>query len=290
MTDTAFLTEARRSFHAALFAEPVLRVDAEGVWSNADRGQRASKAIAAGIAGKIGEEAEGARLAGQMSGNKFETICREFLEKTWPKLSHIRPGSWTVERTGSLAIAAYDQYSHLQDLEDLAGDNEKLAAAIGKDYLIKPDVIVRRDPEPDAEINRYYEIVDQSSGLLTSLREENGGPPVLHASVSCKWTLRSDRAQNARSEALNLIRNRKGRMPHVVIVTAEPTPSRIASLALGTGDIDCVYHFALPELQETVSELADPDPGYEEADYLLKTMVEGRRLRDIADLPLDLAV
>lgn len=46
----------------------------------------------------------------------------------------------------------------------------------------------------------------------------------------------------------NLIRNRKGNLPHIVVVTGEPMPARIASLALGTGDIDCVYHFALYEL------------------------------------------
>jgi hypothetical protein len=82
-----------------------------------------------------------------------------------------------------------------------------------------------------------------------------------------------------------MIRNRKGRLPHVVAVTAEPTPGRIASLALGTGDIDCVYHFALPELREAAAE-----SGYEDAVELLETMVEGKRLKDIADLPLDLAV
>ena len=43
-------------------------------------------------------------------------------------------------------------------------------------------------------------------------------------------------------------RNRKGNLPHIVVVTGEPMPARIASLALGTGDIDCVYHFALYEL------------------------------------------
>ena len=46
----------------------------------------------------------------------------------------------------------------------------------------------------------------------------------------------------------------KRRVPHIMVVTAEPSPSRIASLALGTGDIDCVYHFALYELLDAVSK------------------------------------
>lgn len=70
-------------------------------------------------------------------------------------------------------------------------------------------------------------------------------------------------------------------MPHIAVVTGEPTPNRIASIALGTGDIDCVYHFALPELLETVQALQ-----YEDAEEMLHTMIDGKRLRDIADLPL----
>ena len=54
---------------------------------------------------------------------------------------------------------------------------------------------------------------------------------------------------------MNLIRNRKGHLPHIVVVTGEPLPSRLSSIALGTGDIDCVYHFALEELINAVDEM-----------------------------------
>ena len=109
--------------------------------------------------------------------------------------------------------------------------------------------------------------------------------PILHASISCKWTIRSDRSQNTRTEALNLIRNRKGHTPHIAAVTAEPLPTRIASLALGTGDLDCVYHIALPELQDSITELKNED----QLD-MLQTLIDGKRLRDISDLPFDLAI
>src|SRR5208282_126116 len=128
-------------------------------------------------------------------------------------------------------------------------------------------------------------LVNAETAPRASLRQRPGGRPLLHASISTKWTLRSDRAQNARSEALNLIRNRKGRQPHIMVVTAEPTPSRLSSLALGTGDIDCVYHFALDELAVSVKELHNS-----EAEDMLGIMVDGKRLKDIADLPIDLAV
>src|SRR5437762_13493136 len=82
----------------------------------------------------------------------------------------------------------------------------------------------------------------------------------MHASVSCKWTIRSDRSQNTRTEALNLIRNRKGKVPIVVAVVFEPLPTRIAFIALGTGDLDCVYHGALRELREAVEEINKRGP------------------------------
>lgn len=69
------------------------------------------------------------------------------------------------------------------------------------------------------------------------------------------------------------------------MITGEPTPNRIASIALGTGHIDCVYHFALPELVNATHEKE-----YDDAEELLQTMIDGKRLRDIADLPLDLVV
>ena len=125
--------------------------------------------------------------------------------------------------------------------------------------------------------------MDDSVSLLAAIRASNGGLPLLHASISAKWTIRSDRSQNTRAEALNLIRNRKGHLPHVVAVTAEPLPSRLASIALGTGDIDCVYHFALPELQRAID-----DANASDAAEMLRIMVEGHRLKDISDLPLDL--
>ena len=286
MNDEAFFSEARRSFHAALLAS-VLRTDKNGVPSNADKHSNPSVRIAKGILERLGADAVGARLAGQMAGNKFEEICKEYLEETFPRLAHLRPGLWEFKKGigGRSAIAQFDQYVHLAALESAAKASPELAAALGSDYLIKPDIVVIRFPEKDRTINTDEELVDNFQARLTPLRSVNSNRPILHASVSCKWTLRSDRAQNARSEALNLVRNRKGKLPHVAVVTGEPAPGRIASIALGTGDIDCVYHFALPELLDTVQDL-----GFADAEDLLDTMIEGKRLRDIADLPLDLAI
>jgi hypothetical protein len=149
-----------------------------------------------------------------------------------------------------------------------------------------PDIVVGRQPLADKEINRFMPLIDADIDVAsyTPLRNTNNPGLSLHATISCKWTIRSDRAQNTRTEALNLIRNRKGHLPHIVAVTAEPYPNRLASLTLGTGDLDCVYHFALPELLAATAEFSEDQ--YD----LLASMVTGRRLRDISDLPFDLAL
>lgn len=287
MYETAQFAEARRAFHDALL-ESTLTIDSQGRPSNSDSSNKTSIAIAKGIADRLKAETIGERAAGQTSGNQFEALCAEFVEATFLRLGHLRPGSWGVQHVrgrNRLEIARYEQYSHLVALDKAARQDPELAAALGSDYTITPDVIITRDTESVDSINRTETLINDRVATLASLRERPNGLPLLHASISCKWTIRSDRAQNARSEALNLVRNRKGRLPHVVVVTAEPTPSRLASIALGTGDVDCVYHFALYELQETLEEL-----DLQDARDMLAVMVNGDRLKDISDLPLDLAV
>ena len=286
MTSEVFLATARRSFHDALLAS-VLRVDSKGVPNNADKSSKTSVRLAKGILHRLGGNAVTGRLSGQRAGSEFERACKDYLESAFPRLGHLRPGRWTVSMGGSrrTAIADYDQYEHLAALDQAAKDDPRLAASLGSDYLIKPDVVVMRFPESDSAINADGPLVDSMQARHTPFRRVNRRLPILHASVSCKWTLRSDRAQNSRSEALNLVRNRKGRLPHIAVVTGEPTPNRIASIALGTGDIDCVYHFALPELEETVNAL-----GLTKLGETLGTMTQCRRLRDISDLPLDLVI
>jgi hypothetical protein len=288
-TSSAAFAETRRQFHAGLLAGGVLAVNDQGVPSNADKSQKSSIQYALHIANALKVEVGGERLAGQTSGGAFEAACADFVRTTFGMLGALRPGNWEVVHvTGRRSIeyiAKYEQYSHLAELDAAIRENPHLQAVLGNAYVIAPDVVVVRHPVEDDEINRDRLLVDETVARRTSLRKVNQPLGILHAVVSCKWTLRSDRAQNARSESLNLIRNRKGRLPHIAVVTAEPSPSRLASLALGTGDIDCLYHFALPELIEAVGQSEN-----DEAITILNTMVTGKRLRDIADLPLDLAV
>ena len=271
------LAELRREYHQRIVSD-VLRLDGSGIPNNADRGSRSSVSISKGIADRLGGRLTEGSLAGQTAGGLFETATRDFLASAFGALHHLRPGDWELTLGGN--IGDYQQYQHLHDIKRAIEENQALRVVFG-DYIVKPDIVVCRRPVEDAEINRKANVLgDDPLAELTPLRHTNSQVPILHASVSCKWTIRSDRSQNARTEGLNLIRNRKGSTPHVVVVVGEPLPARIASIALGTGDIDCVYHFALPELKESAAG-SDLE--------LLNVLIDGQRLRDVSDLPFDLA-
>lgn len=283
----ALLAIERKKYHKALLEKGVLTIDKDGVPSNADKSSKLSITIANGIAQALmAETAE--KAVGQTAGAKFELVNMEFLEATFPKLQNLRPGNWHIVELGnrnSIKTSSFVQYEHLEYLSELTEKNAKLAASMGNDYMVAPDVVIYQDAIEDSEINKNLLIVDSTTSKMAYIRKETGGLPILHASISAKWTMRSDRAQNSRTEALGLIRNRKGHLPHIVVVTGEPMPGRLASLALGTGDIDCMYHFALYELIEAVEK-----SGAEDSKELLDVLIKGKRLKDISDLPLDLVV
>lgn len=284
------IAELRDAFHEQVFREIVRLKDSKkyGIFANfADKDSKASVMLARGVVSQLNYPHGEDDVKGQTAGKQFETAVCKFLKNSFNCLNHIRPGDWYYSVGGS-NIGAFAQYKHLAYLTAVVEGDALLEAALGGDYLIKPDVLISRAPLSDGDINAREVLLsdEEQTAAYTPLRAKNHEQtmPLLHASVSCKWTIRSDRAQNTRAEALNLIRNRKGHLPHVVAVTAEPLPSRLAALALGTGDLDCVYHFALPELVAAAE--AYEDSGHSE---MLQVMIEGNRLRDISDLPFDLA-
>ena len=287
----ALIAKAREQYHGNLIKEHVLTLSPNGIASNADKKNEPSKAIAKTVAEKLGAPVCGdEKIKGQTAGNLFEKITAQFISDTFPNLQHLRPGNWDVIRLGNkgkMKTSDFAQYEHLAYLARLVDEDRQLSSVLGNDYMVAPDIVVYRALCKDKEINENSLIVADDICTMAALRKKNGGKPILHASISAKWTMRSDRAQNSRTEALNLIRNRKGHLPHIVVVTGEPLPSRLASLALGTGDLDCVYHFALYELREAVQEYGKQ--GREDVIETLENLIDGKRLKDISDLPLDLA-
>ena len=283
MSKNSIIHDMRKKYHRQILKDVLRFDDKKNAWNNTDTSSRESIRNAAAIAEDMikntGANVGTSALNVQNVGKNFELATLSFIRDSFLKLSHLRPGKWDFSLGGK--ISEFNQYAHLVEIRKALKTNPALRAALG-DYLVTPDIVIARFPESDKKINHGGFLIDSDENIAgeTSLREQNNQEPILHASVSCKWTLRSDRSQNARTEGLNLIRNRKGRTPHIVIVVGEPMPSRMAALAYGTGDIDCVYHFALEELKKVADDNSE----------ILNTLIAGRRLRDISDLPFDLAI
>lgn len=295
----SYIARLRRVYHQDLLSD-VIRIRSNKKknieYPNfADGDNTSSIRIAQSIVSELGGTKDDSNLSEQTVGQRFEQKTQHFVEKSFELLQHLRPGKWKyIVGDKNISISLFDQYEHLDAwakfVKKLEKEESFLASSFGGGYIVKPDIVVGRVPISDDEINgsQIEKVVNKDAfASLTPLRATNNKNPryILHASISCKWTLRSDRSQNARTEALNLIRNRRGHLPHIMAVTAEPMPTRLATLALGTGDIDCVYHFALHELKKAIETI-----GNEDQRDAFESLMQGRRIRDISDLPFDLAM
>ncbi|NEW74722.1 NgoMIV family type II restriction endonuclease [Streptomyces rhizosphaericus] len=210
-----------------------------------------------GVSRKVSANSSDAKE--ESRGTALENAVTVQLVSELPSLEPNR--SWAVGRGKD--VRNFEQYQHLDELRMLLAETPSLRVALGTDYQIAPDVTVALDVP---------------------------GHP-LHAVVSCKWTLRSDRAQNVRHEFNLLVRSRRGRTPHLVAVTTEPLPSRLASLTRGTGEIDAVYHLAFEETQAAVHAWGTVQHKKSEPTQLelWREMTEQNRLKDYNDLAGDLA-
>jgi NgoMIV restriction enzyme len=188
--------------------------------------------IAAGVLDRLKVPSDRPSNVPKDPGGPLEQAVRDHLVWELPILHPDRV--WLVDR--GVIITRFDQYAHLSEVHTLVRANPQLRITVGMDYLIRPDVTV------------------SIGNVQTSSRL-----PPLHAAISCKWTIRSDRVQNIRHECLQMIRHRRGRQPHLVTVTAEPLPTRLASIARGTGEVDAVYHVAFDALAESVAADANEE-------------------------------
>ena len=192
----ALISEARRNYHQSLVDSGVLSL-ANGVASNADSSNAPSKAIAAAIADQLGAT-EREKLKVQTLGTLFEQQTMLFLNKTFPKLQHLRPGKWVIMNLGNqnaVKTSDFAQYEHLAYLSKLMETNKELTTMLGNDYMVAPDIVVYRELYEDEEINADRIYINDDISKMADIRKKNGGKPILHASISAKWTMRSDRAQ-----------------------------------------------------------------------------------------------
>lgn len=194
--------------------------------NNADVDNRESLQLAAGMLAALGMPGPAPGSPPDSPGALLEEHVKNDLGLG---LTTRDPSRLWNARRGAL-ITDYAQYEHLDKLNQLVVANPTLSVTVGQDYLIRPDVVIGLEDVP----------------TVNDL-------PFLHAAIACKWTIRSDRVQNIRHENNQMVRHRRGRQPHLVSVTAEPLPSRLASIARGTGEVDAVYHIAYEELANAVA-------------------------------------
>ncbi|MYQ45401.1 restriction endonuclease [Streptomyces sp. SID4985] len=230
----------------------------ELVPNSADSSSKPSKELARRILDSL-EVPSGVVLPDTPSnlGPRLEQAVTADLSEFIPEADPSR--AWQIDH--KKVVADFSQYAHLGKLEQAVHKNPVLSADLGRDYLIRPDVTVGISGDPSLD-----------------------PVPFLHAAVSCKWTIRSDRVQNVRHEFLQMIRHRRGRLPHLVVVTAEPMPSRIAAIARGTGEVDAVYHIAFDALTEAVK-----DVGSKQQQNDLAEFIGQGRLRPYEELAATLA-
>ncbi|MEW1774922.1 NgoMIV family type II restriction endonuclease [Streptomyces sp. NPDC086777] len=224
--------------------------------NNADSDSNTSKLLARGVLEALGIEPEIVLAdAPDSLGPALEQAVCHHLKTALP--AEVPDRLWHVDHKKT--VADFTQYQHLDRVAKAVRENATLRVDLGRDYLIRPDVTVG---------------VTQSAADTSAL-------PYLHAAVSCKWTIRSDRVQNVRHEFLQMIRHRRGRLPHLVVVTAEPMPSRITSIARGTGEADAIYHVAFDALRKAVADFGNS----KQKDDLSEIIEQGRLLPYGALLP-----
>ncbi|MFF4753120.1 NgoMIV family type II restriction endonuclease [Streptomyces sp. NPDC002514] len=174
----------------------------------------------------------------------------------------------------------FEQFTHLKAAQDLRGDMAKDVERAVRDlqkYSARAGLSEEIHSKLSAHLSKIRDeiqsVEDRRRELLNLMGEEsllklditvsrdlpqtlNPSKPLRHlvAGLSLKWTLRTDRAQDCRSQGAKMAALRRGRMPHFAAVTMEPRPAMLALLARGTGDIDCVYHLHLPALSDALDE------------------------------------
>jgi hypothetical protein len=209
-------------------------------------------------------------------------------------------------------FTSFEQFNHLNAARELRGDMAKeVERAVGD--LQKYSTRAGLDEEIRSRLNSHLDkIRDEIQSaearrreLLNLLGEESllglditvsrdfpnpldAATPLRHlvAGLSLKWTLRTDRAQDCRSQGAKMAALRRGRMPHFAAVTMEPRPSMLALLGRGSGDVDCVYHLHLPALSDAIEDYCS---GTKHKARLairdnFRRLCDQRRLRDYDEL------
>jgi hypothetical protein len=284
----ATIAALRREYHEMLCRDLLAYYPNSNVPNIVDRATLSGADVGRHLSRVLGFQLAKASAPRQSIHCRFAELTEKFLRRSLSAMGHRMPGGWIVSAKGMLGTADLFGVSRdLTELQEALVRDPQLWDALDGCGAITPDIIVSRRTGADEVISSAGESAarDEQVARFALLRERRQQRPILHASISCKWTMRSDKGQDIRIETLNLVRDCKGNALRILVVTFEPLPNCLASIAMGADGVDCAYHVALPELVQAVA-----DVGNEAYIEQLQELVDGRRLRDISDLPLDLAV
>lgn len=285
MVILADIRKARCVFHEHICRD-ILRIDRKGLATNADPTNSLSKEIACSLAIRLGAKC-GRRPAARGVINHFERICAEFVTRTTRALSMILPMALAVARTNALDSENIEASGHpnLKQLAHLLLQRPLPKLLFNRGNFITPAILVfSLSPARDQFSGLMRPASEGHTGFAYSRRKPLGLPH-LRASISCIWSMQSRMPQKLRPTEPDG-GNDPGNGPHHFgLITAEPLPSRLVLAASRPSDVNCVYHIALHELADAIEALK----GHEDSRETLAMLIEGKRLRDISDLPLDLA-
>lgn len=203
------------------------------------------------------------------------------------------------------ALNEFEQFRHVGALRDMrpepSRDYLKAWSALGRfvrGRLSDPKALARFEElaaavksATDAETEARRLLLEEVGGesllnldVTASRQRHSPRTPTLEMGLSLKWSLRTDRAQDCRSQGAKMASLRRGRMPHFAVVTMEPRPYMLNLLGGGSGEVDCVYHLDLPALRRSVEEVCSAKPRRRKTLDTFNRLVAQRRLRDWDEL------
>lgn len=205
------------------------------------------------------------------------------------------------------AVNTFQQYRHVGAFSDITAEPSlaftkawKRFAAEARKRIVTPQSAVARlqrliedvESATAADVQLRQKVLDEigAESLLkldvVEARTQPAHLPELEIGLSLKWSLRTDRAQDRRSQGAKLSALRRGRMPHFAAVTMEPRPYMLYLLGGGSGDVDCVYHLHLRALKAAIDEVygSRTDKTSQRIRARFQRLIEQRRVRDYDEL------
>lgn len=283
----------------APFAKDLCRYRGHGMPNTSDRSDKASVALGNALFEVLGVDPD--HRGDEPTGSPFALSVADHLAAQ----VNASPGRVIVEPERPLNV--FQQYRHVGALADIEIEQSpeyakawrRLVAEVRKQVTSPPRTVERVeglvkgvDDAVAGDVLRRRRALSEvgAESLLkldvTIADPQPGRLPELEVGLSLKWSLRTDRAQDCRSQGAKLSALRRGRMPHFAAVTMEPRPYMLNLLGGGSGDIDCVYHLDLRALTQAIDDVygAKVDKNAQRTVATFRRLVEQRRLRDYDEL------